>query len=127
MSERNVFGAKGLAGDLNDAVNSELEYIRSLSRSKVLSQLGTNLGVIEAVLIIIQAGEEGVSLSSVLERLESSFVTESVIIKRLRVLRELGIIDERVGIKRSSVSLFSSKCLLDEFGQLLLGKLERKQ
>lgn len=111
-----------LASDLNDAVNSELKFLRNLSKNELLRKLGTNLGSLEAVLIIIKAGDEGIAVTKVLESIETSFVSHSSILKRLRVLRELGLIDEEVGKKRSSVRLVRSKYLLEEFGQLLLDK-----
>ena len=108
--------------ELIDAIVRELNYLRCLSKNKDLRQLGSNLGAFEAVLIIIQAGEDGVTVSKVMESLETSFASQSAIIKRLRVLREFGLVSERVGTKRSSVRLFASKQLLDEFGELLVAK-----
>jgi hypothetical protein len=83
------------------AIALELEYLRALNSNKGLKELGTNLGVLEAVLIIMQAGEEGVPVYKVLESVQSSFASESAIIKRLRLLREAGLIDEGEARKRS--------------------------
>lgn len=122
LTQNNKSSPDRASDELIDAIGRELNYLRCLSKNKDLLQLGTNLGAFEAVLIIIQAGEDGITVSKVLESLQTSFASQSAIIKRLRVLREFGLVSERVGTKRSSVRLFASKQLLDEFGDLLVAK-----
>jgi predicted transcriptional regulator len=60
-----------------------------------------------------------------LEQIQSRYASQSGIIKRLRVLRDAGLIETKPGRKGSEVCLAPSQKILDELGPLLEQKYAR--
>ena len=73
MTEKYGAHVEATTDAFKQAISRELRYLRELNKNKSLVHLGTNLGVLEAVLIIMQAGEEGIPVYKVLESMQSSF------------------------------------------------------
>ena len=103
-----------------DAATAELDYIRSLGTNPNLILATANLGAYEALLYIMSSDEWGVPVYQAITNVRSGYSTQSGILARLRVMRQLGLIEDRPGNKKSQVCLTASQALLGELGPLLL-------
>ena len=99
---------------LQEAVNSELSYIRQLSSNGNLAFTSSNLGAFEALLIIIQNGEQGLPVYQAVANVQTQFSGPAGILNRLKAMRELGLLEEKSGAKKSQVCLVSSEKLLHD-------------
>lgn len=110
---------------LRDSASDELEHVRRLGCDDDLILASANLGVFEALLLLLSAEEAGTPVYQVVTGVQTRFSSQSGVISRLRTLRERGLIDERPGRKRSQVCLFPSERLLKKLGPLLLDRNAR--
>lgn len=102
------------------AARSELDFIRALGSSNNLVLATANLGAYEALLFMLAAGDSGAPVYQAVTNVKSRYSSQSGIITRLRAMRQLGLIDELPGPKKSQVCLTPSHKLLCELGPLLL-------
>ena len=109
---------------LSNAVDAELSYLRKISASDNLLFMYRNLGAFEAVLHIIKSGENGIPVYQLVGSISTAFTGQAGVINRLRTLRQLGLIDERSGKKRSQVCLAPTQKLLKEVGPILCDRYE---
>jgi hypothetical protein len=104
----------------NKAAIAELNYVRKLSSSSSLLLATGNLGAYEALLYIMSAGGAGVPVYEVIKNVETRYCSQSGILLRLKAMREIGILEEREGKKKSQVCLTASARIINELGPLLL-------
>ena len=108
-----------------EAVESELRHVRSLGASRNLVLATSNLGAFEALLIILSHQETGLPVYRALDGIRSTYASKSGVLKRLRLLRDAGLIEARTGDKRKSeVLLCASKELVEELGPILVAKYQ---
>lgn len=108
--------------EADDVVLNELSYIRALGSKRSLAIAASNLGAYEAILMIMLAGDDGLPVYEAIQGVESRFCSQSGLLKRLRILRTEGLIEHRIGRKRSEVRLVVSTRFYEE----LLSVLQRK-
>ena len=107
---------------LSSAAAAELNYVRSLGSSPSLLLASGNLGGYEALLYIISSGDAGVPVYDVIKNVETRYSSQSGILLRLKAMREIGILEERPGKKKSQVCLAASEQFARELGPLLLAR-----
>lgn len=107
-------------GELMRAISSELRYIRRLGASHDMILATSNLGAYEAVLLIAAEGPEGLLVYKAIDGVSSRYCSQSGIIKRLKLLREAGLLYERPGEKKSQVYLSASEKLIDQLRDALM-------
>lgn len=105
--------------EMSDPVQDELHYIRSLGRSRATLRASANLGAYEFILLLLQAGDQGLPFYATLEQVESQFTTRSGLVKRISDLRREGLITAQPGEKKSQVLLRPSDELRDQILSLL--------
>lgn len=110
---------------LRHATLSEIEYLRNLGTNSDLVLATANLGAYEALLYILSCEENGSPVYEVLSNVKSRYSSQSGILNRLRAMRQLGMIEERTGRKKSQVVLAPSDKLIRELGPILLRKYNR--
>ena len=120
-------GHDNLSGTLGfeDVLTRELEFIRSVGTRKNLLLATANQGAFEALLMLMLAREDGLPVYRTLEQIQSRYTSQSGIIKRLRMLREAGLIEARPGRKGSEVCLAPSGDIIAELLPLLDRKYSR--
>lgn len=107
---------------LRSAVEAEIDHIRKLGSTSSLRFASANLGAYEALLSIVSGGECGIPIYQAIANVRSRFTSQAGIITRIRAMRELGLIEERPGRKRSQVCLTPSAELLSELKPILLAR-----
>lgn len=107
---------------LRNAVDAELDYILGLGTNDNLLLATANLSAYEALLHIMRSDDGGIPVYQALANVKSRYSTQSGILARLKAMRQLGLIEERQGPKRSQVCLVPSQKLLDD----ILPILQRK-
>jgi hypothetical protein len=112
---------------ISTAATAELNYVRDLGSSPNLLLASGNLGAYEALLYIMTAGDAGVPVYEVIKNVETRYCTQSGILLRLKAMREIGILEERPGKKKSQVCLAASEQIVRELGPLLLARQGRSQ
>lgn len=110
---------------LRHAAISEIDYLRNLGTNTDLVLATANLGAYEALLYILSCEENGSPVYEVLSNVKSRYSSQSGILNRLRAMRQLGMIEERAGRKKSQVVLAPSDKLIRELGPILLRKYDR--
>lgn len=115
---QNEFDARNLSR-LREVVNRELDFVRSVGTDRNLILATSNQGAFEALLMLMLEHEEGLPVYRTLEQVRSRYASQSGIIKRLRVLREAGLIEARPGRKGSEVYLAPSREIIESLGSLL--------
>lgn len=108
--------------DLEDAIKTELKHIRQLGSKRSLVLASSNLGAYEALLMVLREFDEGLSVTRAIEGVQSPFCSQSGLSKRLRVLRNEGLIEDRVGKKGSEVRLTVSQALRNDLIPVILGR-----
>jgi len=103
-----------------DAVDAELDYIHRLGTNNNLLLATSNLSAYEALLHIIRSDESGIPVYQALGSVKTRYSTQSGILTRLKTMRQLGLVEERQGHKRSQVCLAPSQKLLDDIFPILL-------
>ena len=86
---------------LNDVITRELEFIRNVGTRKNLLMATSNQGAYEAFLMLMLARQDGFPVYQTLEQIQSRYASQSGIIKRLRMLRDAGLIEAKPGRKGS--------------------------
>lgn len=107
---------------LTSAANAEMNYVRDLGASPNLLLASGNLGAYEALLYIMTSGDAGVPVYEVIKNVETRYCSQSGILVRLKAMREIGILEERQGKKKSQVCLAASEQIVHELGPLLLAR-----
>ena len=102
------------------AVDAELNYIQSLGLNKNLVLITSNLGAYEAILNVIGSDEGGMPVYQAVSNVKSRYSTQSGILARLKAMRQLGLLEERPGPKKSQVCLLPSETLLNDLMPILL-------
>jgi hypothetical protein len=110
---------------LRFAASSEIDYLRNLGTNTDLLLATGNLGAYEALLYILSCEENGSPVYEVLSNVKSRYSSQSGILNRLRAMRQLGMLEERTGRKKSQVVLAPSEKLIRELGPILLKKYNR--
>jgi hypothetical protein len=113
------------SASLRFAASSEIEYLRNLGTNTDLLLATGNLGAYEALLYILSCEENGSPVYEVLQNVKSRYSSQSGILNRLRAMRQLGMLEERAGRKKSQVVLAPSEKLIRELGPILLKKYNR--
>lgn len=109
-------------GIFKSAVSAELEYIRNLGSSSNLIMASANLGAYEALLYIMAGEDSGVPIYQAVTNVKSRYSSQAGVIVRIRAMRELGLLEERPGVKRSQVCLVPSEQLLREIVPILVAR-----
>jgi predicted transcriptional regulator len=99
---------------LEDVITRELDFIRGVGTSRNLLLATSNQGAFEALLMLMLEQEDGLPVYRTLEQIQSRYASQSGIIKRLRMLREAGLIETKPGRKGSEVCLAPSKEIMAE-------------
>lgn len=99
---------------LEDVITRELDFIRGVGTSRNLLLATSNQGAFEALLMLMREHEAGLPVYQTLEQIQSRYASQSGIIKRLRMLRDEGLIEARPGRKGSEVCLAPSKKIMAE-------------
>jgi hypothetical protein len=107
---------------LTSAATAEMNYVRDLGASPNLLLASGNLGAYEALLYIMTSGDAGVPVYEVIKNVETRYCSQSGILVRLKAMREIGILEERQGKKKSQVCLAASEQIVRELGPLLLAR-----
>ena len=107
---------------LTSAATVEMNYVRDLGASPNLLLASGNLGAYEALLYIMTSGDAGVPVYEVIKNVETRYCSQSGILLRLKAMREIGILEERQGKKKSQVCLAASEQIVRELGPLLLAR-----
>jgi hypothetical protein len=107
---------------LQDAAASELQYIRELGTDDAMIMASTNLGAYEALLYILSNGMDGTPVYQAVTNVQSRYSTQSGILSRIKAMRQLGLLVERPGMKKSQVYLAPSARLLNDLGPILSRK-----
>ncbi len=110
--------------DLDGAIATELNHIRQLGSKRSLVLASSNLGAYEALLMVLREFDEGLSVTRAIEGVQSRFCSQSGLSKRLKVLRNEGLIEGRVGRKGSEVRLTVSQALREDLISVILGRHE---
>lgn len=114
---------------LDDAVDAEIAYLRSLGDDANLIAVCSNLGAYEAVLHILRHREAGLPVYTAIETTSTRFSGSAGVKNRLNFLRQLGLLQDQPGIKRSQKCLVPSDSLTRDLGSILCkrysGRLER--
>jgi hypothetical protein len=103
----------------------ELMHVRRLGMNEDLSYASANLGAWEALLIIAQAGEQGVPVYQAVSKVQTPFSGPAGIINRLKVMRKLGLLEHKEGEKKSQVCLVASERLIGDLSEVLAGRCNR--
>lgn len=111
-----------LVSALREAAFTELEHVRALGADNDLVLLTANLGGYECVLNLLASGESGVPVYQLISSVKSRYASHAGLISRIRMLRERGLLEERVGKKKSQVLLAPSKSLIDQLGPILINR-----
>lgn len=104
---------------LNDAVDAELEYLKTIGNNENLVFACGNIGAYEALLYIIKNRDAGLPVYKAIKSVSTNFTGDAGVINRIRLLRKLGLLEERAGAKKSQVCLVPSEKLLRELGPIL--------
>lgn len=110
------------AAELDQAVQAQLDYIRRLGSTPAMVMVSANQGAYEVILNLLKHIETGLPVYKALNEVQSNFSSHSGIIKRIRTLREHGLISSMPGIKGSETLLMPSNMLLAE----LMPAIEQK-
>lgn len=110
---------------LKGFVTKELNFIRNVGTRKNLLLATSNQGAFEALLMLMLESEDGLPIYRTLEKIQSRYASQSGIIKRLRILRDAGLIEARPGRKGSEVCLAPSNEIIAELLPLLEQKYGR--
>lgn len=102
-----------------DCIDAELAHIRRLGANENLAFASSNLSAYEALLIILQNGERGIPVYEAVANVRTPFSGPAGVINRLKAMRELGLLEERPGIKKSQVCLVASKAVLRDIQSVL--------
>ena len=102
----------------------ELEHIKRLGSDDILRFLSSNLGAYEAVLYIISKNIGGVPIYEMATNVRCRFASQSGILSRIKTMREMGLLEDRAGTKKSQVLLAPSEDLLVALGQVLSARNE---
>lgn len=105
-----------------EAVEAELAHIRLLGSSDNLAYASSNLGAYEALLVIMQNAEHGIPVYKALTSVRTPFSGQSGIINRLRTMRNLGLLEEKPGAKKSQVCLIPSEKLMRDIYPVLAAR-----
>jgi hypothetical protein len=108
--------APPLKDQIKAGAEIELEYIRKLGSSRNLILASENLGAYEALLMLVNKFDEGLPVYELITSIQSRFSSLSGIIKRIRIMRDSGLIEDHPGPKRSQVYLRPSNVILKELG-----------
>ena len=104
---------------LRDSVNAELMHIRQLGANESIAFAAANLGAYEALLVTILSGEKGIPVYQAVANVRTPFSGPAGIVNRLKLMRDLGILEERPGIKKSQVCLVASEKFQQQFHSVL--------
>jgi hypothetical protein len=102
-----------------EAVGAELDYLRQLGANENLAFACSNLSAYEALLVIIQNAERGIPVYQAVANVRTPFSGPAGVINRLKGLRSLGLLEEKVGAKKSQVCLVPSEQLLRDIYPVL--------
>ncbi len=105
---------------LKNAADAELDHVRRLGSNEDLIMATANMGAYEALLSIIVGSDGGTPVYQVVTNVRSRYTSQSGILTRLRAMRELGLIEELPGPKRSQVCLAPSTKLIKHLAPVLL-------
>lgn len=110
---------------LDDVINRELDFIRGVGTNRNLLLATSNQGAFEALLMLMLEQEDGLPVYRTLEQVQSRYASQSGIIKRLRMLRDAGLIETKPGRKGSEVCLAPSQEIIAELYPFLERKYAR--
>jgi hypothetical protein len=108
--------------EIRAAADVELEHIRRLGRTTDLVFATGNLGAYEALLLLLRSEAGSAPIYETLSAVTTRYSSQSGILKRFRVMRDVGLLEERDGSKRSQVYLAPSERLLNELAPILMQK-----
>lgn len=104
---------------IQNAAIQELEYVRLLGQNTDLIMATANLGAYEALLLMLSGDAGGTPVYQMVTNIQTRYSSQSGVITRLRAMRQMGLLDERPGVKRSQVCLVPSERLLSSLSPIL--------
>jgi hypothetical protein len=104
---------------LDGAIDAELEYLKKIGTNDDLVVACGNLGAFEALLHIIKNRDTGLPVYKAVTSVTTNFTGHAGILNRIKILRKLGLIEEKAGTKKSQVCLVPTEKLLHELGPIL--------
>jgi hypothetical protein len=102
------------------AARNQLDHVRRLGSNDDLILAASNQGAYEALLSIIAGRDGGTPVYEIITNIQSRFTSQSGILTRIRAMRELGLIEDLPGPKRSQVCLAPSDRLIKSLAPVLL-------
>jgi hypothetical protein len=103
-------------------ITTDLKFVRSMGSKKDMNLISANLGAYEVVLLLLKNPVEGLPVYKAIFQSESTTSSQSGILKRIKMMRDAGLIGTVPGKKGSEVCLVPSKKLLNNFLPLLIDK-----
>ena len=103
-------------------ISAELNFIRSMGSKTDLILMASNMAAYEVVLMLLSNPIDGIPVYTAISKAESNYSSQSGILKRLKLMRDAGLIETAPGKKGSEVCLVPSAKLLDEYVPLLADK-----
>lgn len=103
-----------------EAALRELHYVRALGQNNDLIMATANMGAYEALLLMLAGDEGGTPVYQMVTNIQTRYSSQSGVITRLRAMRQMGLLEERPGAKRSQVCLVPSDRLMDSLAPVLL-------
>ncbi|MFT7493501.1 MAG: hypothetical protein ACI9RO_000947 [Alteromonas macleodii] len=105
-----------------DCVAAELKFIRSMGSKTNLTLMASNMAAYEVVLMLLSNPVDGIPVYKAILNAESNYSSQSGILKRIKLMRDAGLIETTPGKKASEVCLVPSAKLLADYVPLLTDK-----
>jgi hypothetical protein len=99
-----------------------LHYVRTLGQNNDLIMATANMGAYEALLLMLAGDAGGTPVYQMVTNIQTRYSSQSGVITRLRAMRQMGLLEERPGAKRSQVCLVPSYRLMDSLAPVLLSR-----
>jgi len=109
-------------GQYQSLVSAELNFIRSMGSKNNLVLMSSNMAAYEVFLLLLSSPIDGIPVYTAISKSESNHSSQSGILKRIKMMRDAGLIEAVPGKKGSEVCLVPSAKLLAEYIPLLTDK-----
>ena len=109
-------------GQYQSLVSAELNFIRSMGSKNNLVLMSSNMAAYEVFLLLLSSPIDGVPVYTAISKSESNHSSQSGILKRIKMMRDAGLIEAVPGKKGSEVCLIPSAKLLGDYVPLLIDK-----
>jgi hypothetical protein len=103
-------------------ISIELKFVKSMVSQRDLYLIGSNIAAYEIVLLLLKNPIEGIPVYKAISQSGSNNSSQSGTLKKIKLLRDAGLIDAVSGRKGSEVCLVPSEKLMRTFFPLLIDK-----